>query len=312
MKYRHLFWALILIAIGVLFMLNNIGVIDFGVRAFLSLWPLILILWGISILPIKDTFKVAGLVIVLAFTITFFDRLTQHSRWEFFSDRDFSSNDWNFDNEQSESAENYKDQTLTVPFDSSYRKGVLKMVAAAGNFTIQGITSDMMTFNKSGNIGDYSITTSDSGTTKRINLLMEKTHIRHTDDKNKVGITLNENPAWDFDFDIGAAEITLDLRDYRIDTAVFNAGASSIEITLGDKSPRTHMTFNAGASSIKVTIPKSSGIEVRSESFLVSKEFDGLEKKGEGLYQSPAFSLSKNRVFLHVKTAVSKIEIIRN
>jgi hypothetical protein len=29
MKYKHLFWAIILISIGLLFLLGNLGVIDF-------------------------------------------------------------------------------------------------------------------------------------------------------------------------------------------------------------------------------------------------------------------------------------------
>ncbi len=311
MKYRHVFWAFILIAIGVLFMLNNFGVLEFGMRAFWSLWPLILILWGISILPVKDWIKIAGLLVVLAFTIAFFDRLTHRSPWYFFHNHEITGSDWNFDDEESDSAGNSSDQTLTVPFDSLSRKGVLKLVAAAGNFGIQGVTSDFMSFSKTGNIGNYSLTTSDSNGVKSVNLKMEKTYVRRSDVKNKVDITLNEKPAWNLDFDIGAAEITLDLRDYRIDTTVFNAGASSIDVTIGEKNPKTVMTFNAGASSIKVSVPKGSGCEVRSESFLVSKEFEGLDKKGDGVYQTPGFNSSRNKVYLTIKTAVSKIEILR-
>lgn len=310
MKYRHVFWAFILISIGVLFMLNNFGVLEFGMRAFWSLWPLILILWGISILPIKDWMKIAGLAVVMIFTIAFFDRLTHRSPWVFFNNHTINDNNWNFDDEDSD-AENSKDQTLTVPFDSLSRKGVLKLVAAAGNFNIQGVTSDFLSFSKTGNIGNYSLTTSDSNGVKCVNLRMEKTHIRRSDVSNKVDITLNEKPSWNLDFDIGAAEIILDLRDYSIDTTVFNAGASSIDMKVGEKNPKTVMTFNAGASSIKVSIPRASGVEVKSESFLVSKEFEGLDKKGDGLYQTPNFAASKNKVYITVKTAVSKIEIVR-
>ena len=292
-------------------MLNNFGVLEFGMRAFWSLWPLILILWGISVLPIKDWMKITGLVIVLVFTISFFDRLTHRSPWFFFHNHEFSGRDWNFDNDEDNGDENNKDQTLTVPFDSLSRKGVLKLVAAAGNFNIQGVTSDFISFSKTGNIGNYTLTTSDSNGVKNINLNMEKTHVRRNENKNKVDITLNDKPAWNFNFDIGAAEIILDLRDYRIDTTVFNAGASSIDVKIGEKNPKTVMTFNAGASSIKVAIPKGSGCEVRSESFLISKEFEGFDKKGDGLYQTSNFNVSKNKVYLIIKSAVSKVEIQR-
>ena len=90
-----------------------------------------------------------------------------------------------------------------------------------------------------------------------------------------------------------------------------DAGASAIAIKVGDKSPLTVMTFSAGASSIKVGVPKESGCQIRSETFMVSKEFDGFTKTENGVYQTPNFSTSKNKVMLIVKTAVSKIEITR-
>jgi len=314
MKYRHVFWAIILIAIGTLFMMNNFGVLDFGWRALWSLWPLILIFWGISILPIRDWIKIISLLGVLAFTVIFFNRITERSSWLFnFQDhgrweRDF---DWSEDDEDTCTTYNFKDQNLIVPFDSLSKKGKLHLVAAAGNFTMEGMTSDFLAFNKTGDIGNYSLTTSDDRGVKTIDLNMEKSRIRHSIKENRVDIKLSGKPAWDLDLDIGAAEINMDLRDYRVDTIKIDAGASSIDIKIGDKSPLTIMTFNAGASSITVSIPHSSGCQATSESFMVSKDFDGFEKKGNGVYQTPGFASSKNKIYILVKTAISKIEINR-
>ncbi|MFZ4520216.1 MAG: LiaI-LiaF-like domain-containing protein [Bacteroidales bacterium] len=310
MKYRHVFWAFILIAIGVLFMLNNFGVLEFGFRALWSLWPLILILWGISILPIRDVVKIIALVGVLVFTIIFFNRISERSSWFHFNDfRGFSNKDW--DEDEDTATYNYQPQNLSVPFDSLIGKGELKLEAAAGNFDLEGVTSDFLTFNKSGDIGNYSITTTNENGRKRINLSLEKSGIRHNVSENKVEIKLSEKPSWNLDFDIGAAEILMDLRDYKIDTTTINAGASSINIKIGDKNPLTVMTFNAGASSIKVDIPNGSGCQIKSESFMISKEFDGFTKKGDGIYQTDNFSTAKNKIHLTIKTAISKIEINR-
>ena len=310
MKFRHVFWAFILIAIGILFMLNNFGVLEFGFRTLWGLWPLILILWGISILPIKDLFKIIALVAVLAFTVIFFNRLTDHGSWMHFNHfRNFNNGDW--DEDEDSTTYNYQPQNLSVPYDSTVSKGCLKLDAAAGNFNIEGITSDFLSFNKTGDIGNYSLTTNDEKGCKKINLSLEKSGIRHSVKDNKVDIKLNDKPSWNLDLDIGAAEITMDLRDYKIDTTNIDAGASAIAIKVGDKSPLTVMTFSAGASSIKVGVPKESGCQIRSETFMVSKEFDGFTKTENGVYQTPNFSTSKNKVMLIVKTAVSKIEITR-
>jgi hypothetical protein len=312
MKYRHVFWAFILIAIGTLFMLNNFGVLEFGFRTLWSLWPLILILWGISILPISDGIKITSLVVVLALTVIFFNKISRHSSWLHFNDfRNLPGKDWSDEDEDTTSTYNYQPQNLSVPFDSVTGKGILKLEAAAGNFNLAGVTSDFLSFNKTGDIGNYSITTTNENGRKQINLSLEKSRVRHTVNENKVEIRLNEKPSWNLDFDIGAAEIIMDLRDYKIDTTNIDAGASSIDIKIGNKNPLTVMTFNAGASSIKVEIPKESGCQIKSESFMISKEFEGFSKKGDGIYQTANFATGKNKIFLTIKTAISKIEINR-
>ena len=311
MKYRHVFWAFVLIAIGFLFILNNFGIFEFGWRTLWNLWPLILILWGISILPIRDGIKITALVAVLGLTVIFFNRISVKSSWmhHFHMIRGFSDRDWE-DDEDSTKTYNYQPQNLSVPFDSLIRKGELRLDAAAGNFNLSGVTSDFLSFSKTGEIGNYSLTTTNENGRKKINLSLEK-GIRHNINNNNVEIKLNENPSWNLNFDIGAAEIDMDLRDYKIDTTKIDAGASSIKITIGNKNPLTVMTFNAGASSIKVGIPKESGCQIKSESFMISKEFDGFTKKGDGIYQTDNFITGKNKIFLTIKTAISKIEINR-
>ncbi|HNY01635.1 MAG TPA: DUF5668 domain-containing protein [Bacteroidales bacterium] len=310
MKYRHVFWALVLIAIGTLFMLNNFGVLEFGFRALWSLWPLILILWGISILPIRDSIKIVALCSVLALTVIFYDRIAQNSSWFRFHNIHINGRDWD-DDEEDSGTYDYQPQNLSVPYDSMSTRGTLKLEAAAGNFILQGLTSDYLSFNKTGDIGNYSLTTNEENGRKTISLSLEKSGVRHNVNENKVEIRLNEKPSWNLDFDIGAAEITMDLRDYRIDTTNIDAGASSIHIQIGNKMPVTVMTFNAGASSITVDIPRESGCQIKSESFLISKEFEGFSKKGDGIYQTDNFSTGKNKIYLTVKTAISKIEINR-
>ncbi len=311
MKYRHVFWALVLIAIGTLFMLNNFGILDFGFLTLLNLWPLILILWGISVLPIKDYIKVIALVAVLVVTGIFFNRISEKSSWMHFHNfRGFSDRDWE-DDEDTTTTYNYQPQNLSVPYDSLIGKGELRLDAAAGTFHLQGVTSDFLTFNKNGDIGNYSLTTTNENGKKKINLSLEKSGIRHSSSANDVEIKLSDKPSWNLVFEIGAAEINLDLRDYKIDTTTINAGASSINIKIGDKNPLTFMTFDAGLSSIKVEIPKESGCQVKSESFMISKEFEGFTKKGDGIYQTANFATGKNKIYLTIKTAISKIEIIR-
>lgn len=313
MKYRHIFWAIILITIGILFLLGNFGWIHFRWSTFWQLWPLILIFWGIAILPVKDVFKFIILVIVLAFTMLFYNRLTD-TQWIFqFDDKNFSwSDDWNSDEDESyRDTYHYSTQTISVPLDSFSGKAILNLDAAAGSFLVEGKTSDLLFFNKKGDIGDYSLTTEDKEGKKEIFLHMEKTkRIRHIK-KNKVDIKLNPNMVWNIDFSIGAASMDMDLAEYKVDTVTIEAGASSIEMKLGVLNPQTVVIFSSGASSLSIRIPKESACEIQSESILVSRDFEGFDKKGGGIYRTLNFPEGKNQIIINIESAVSSLKVDR-
>jgi len=313
MKYRYLFWGIILISIGLLFILNNLGIISFSWQAIWSLWPLILIFWGISILPIKGSIKVIILVAVVLGTLLFINRLPNYRPWFFGLHHHYGNNYnyWNDEPDEDSSGFNSKDQTFTVPIDSLASKGILNLDAAAGNFRIEGETKDFLDFSKKGEIGNYELTTSEIKGGKNISIKLQEGRAHGSFRKNKVDIKLNPKPAWNLILDIGAAELDLDLSNYKIDTAQIESGASSMNIKVGELNPQTVMTFSAGASSINVEVPKNSGCQISSDSFLVSKNFQGFNRIGDHIYQTSNFASAQHKIFITVKTAVSSINVKR-
>jgi hypothetical protein len=312
MKYRHLFWGILLIAIGTLFILGNLGILTFSWYSLWRLWPMILVLWGISILPVKDLLKFILLVGVLLITFLVINRLPADRPWywKFHQhNNDRFSYEWN-DDEDSTSG-NFKNQSFTVPFDTLAKRGTLALDAAAGNFRVEGLTNDFLDFSKTGEIGNYELTTGEIPGGKSIKLRLQEGNVHGSIEKNRVSIKLNAKPSWNLKLDIGAADIKLDLSEYKIDTTDIDAGASSIKIKLGDKVAKSILNLNAGASSIEVEVPRAAGCQVSSESFLISKEFEGLDKKSDNTYQTPNFSSSPNKIYITVKTAVSSIRIKR-
>ena len=57
MSYKKVFWGVVLIIIGILFIIRNLGWVDFSWWGVFRLWPVLLILWGISVIPIKNYLK---------------------------------------------------------------------------------------------------------------------------------------------------------------------------------------------------------------------------------------------------------------
>ncbi len=56
---RNLWWGLLLIALGIFFLLDNMNMLDFG-EAIRTWWPALLVVWGISILLSRSHVSVAS------------------------------------------------------------------------------------------------------------------------------------------------------------------------------------------------------------------------------------------------------------
>jgi hypothetical protein len=311
MKYKHIVWPVLLIFIGLIILMSNMGWFHFNWAGIWQLWPVILIIWGISILPMRDLYKYLFLFATIAFTMVFFNRITEPRWWMHFHNDDSG---WRWENDDDESGStrrSNKDQTLTVPFDTLSKRAELRLDAAAGDFTLQGGAKDLLTFSKTGDVGDYSLTTEDVNGVKKVNLKLEHSGNTSSFHKNSVDISLNEALSWNLNFDIGAASIDMQLENYLVDTVNVDAGASSIEMKLGMKNPLTVVVLNAGASSINLQVPKDAGCQVKSESFIVSRNFEGFTKKTSGVYETDNYSTASKKIVIEVKTAVSSISIDR-
>jgi hypothetical protein len=311
MKYRHLFWALILIAIGLLILFSNFGWLNFHWYTIWRLWPLFLIFWGIAILPVREVVKILLVVITLAITFLFFNQLRE-PQWCFsFHDDAWAWSDKDWDESDASGTGKYSEQMLSLPLDTMIPKAVLKMDAAAGTFRIQGETEDLVQFRKEGDIGNYSMTTNTEDGKRVVRLALEDHPKMRRMKKNTVRLQLNSRTVWDLDFDIGAASVDMDLSNYLIDTVKIEAGAASIELKVGTLNPQVYIQYHAGAASLEVRIPRESACEIRSESFLVSRDFEGFSRKKEGVYHTENFPEGKNKIFIRIESAVSSLKVDR-
>ena len=96
MKFRNIFWGVILIFLGVLFIAENFGWLHFDWMNLWRLWPVIIVLWGIAILPAHSLIKTALTLLVLSGSIYFMVMNT-----DVYEERDFSwkfeDKDWEWD-----------------------------------------------------------------------------------------------------------------------------------------------------------------------------------------------------------------------
>jgi hypothetical protein len=302
MKFRNIFWGVILVFIGVLFLLENFDVINFAWMSLWRIWPVILILWGVTILPANNWIKTGLVVVVLAGTLYFM--INYAVRWG-----DEEIND-NWDN-WSESFNDSIDQEFSLPFEDSLQFASLQMDAAAGKFEIGQTTDNLVDFRTNGgNVAyNYNINTSDSLT--KISIERENVEIKHKQETHQVVLLLNKYPTWDLNFEVGASAMNIDLSSYKVSDLTIEGGAASFDIKLGDENPKINVSIEAGASSIEIKVPETSGCDLKINSVLTDKTIEGFKKTDNGHYQTENFEQSENKIYLNVEAAVSSYSIIR-
>lgn len=305
MKTKNIIWGFILVLIGVLFILKNLDIIYFSWYSLWKLWPLVLVMIGVTILPVKDGIKVALAIIVLiaaAFFLVYYP--------DFGHRNDDNSISNSGDNNSSNDTEEI-DQRIFEAYDSTITEANLTFDAAAGDFTINQSTDDLFEFEKDGNLGRYTYSIKELGPKREISIELEKGHIINADLKNKVTIKLNPNPDWDVKVDVGAANIELDLASFKIRKLNIDGGASSINLRLGTLQPESKIKINSGASSITIKVPREFACEVNTSTVLSSKDLEGFNKVGNGTYVTPDFSEKAKNIVIDVEAAVSSLTVER-
>ncbi len=305
MKFKNVFWGLILILTGGLIIGRNLDLLYFDWYSFWKLWPVILILWGISVLPLRDSIKIGLLVIILggsAWFVTHAPENRGRSDFEYLFDYSNHDSNWSFKGAQ----------TFNIPFNDSIESASLTFDAAAGSFHLTDTTNDLLDLGQTGNRNYYKYFVEQRGNHSKIKITEKNNHVyvfntRHRD----VVLKLNSKPVWDINLDAGASQLDFDLSPFRVKTLDMNGGAGSFKITLGNLYPNTRFTLDAGASSITIRIPESSGCDLQLSSVLSDRNLEGFHKVGDQHSQTDNFDSAKNKIYLNIDAAVSSLTIIR-
>lgn len=300
MKYKNLFWGLLLILLGVAYLLKQFGVVYFNWRDVISLWPMLLVLLGISILPIKAFYKLITSFVAIAVMalIIYFNPGQWQAGWTI----------WIGNHYQSEK----NDVKESFYYDDGAEYALLELDAVAGSYTIEGTTDNLFDFTHIGDSGTYYNQTTSHDNYQHIKIGPEtKNNQFNTYRNHQVEIKLNEETIWNIDIDAGAAEIMLDLTPFIVNKLTINGGAASVEVILGDRADSLNVKIETGVSAVVVKVPKHVACEVNTDSFLVSKELPDFDKVSKSTYVSPNFSSAEKNIYIKFEAGISSFEVVR-
>ena len=311
MKTRTIFWGAFLITLGLLFLLNNLGSLNYEFYNLWKFWPAFIVLLGLALLFKGSVFKsfFSGLAaIILALTI--FAGFSS-AKYFFTDEFNWREHDWDNDNLVIIRDKEHKYSTFSEDYNPSYKKAKLYFNSGAGAFKIKQTTNKLFFVNSEGIKYNYSFKTEDDNFA--IINFWGKHNIRwfKKNFRNRTAIELNTNPAWILDFELGACAMDFDLTPYDIKELNFEIGAASLKLKLGVPKEETRVIIDAGASSINISIPQSVGSEIDADISLSSKNFEGFYKIKSGLYRTPNFKEAVKKIYFNIDSGVSSIIISR-
>jgi len=330
-----LVWGSILLAFGLLLLAKTLGWyhIDWGLT--LRFWPVLLILAG-GVLLLKQSWSGVVTAILIALAIPSAIINGANKKFRHWDDNGIEFNIDDFDDDDDDNhdhSDEYKERSDTYskdgkthfsePMTANIADATLNFGAGAGEFTIEGTTSELVEADADSEFGNYIMTSKRNESTKTsvVDFEMEskdstgrkKIRIRDFDNMdNRVEMRLSDKPVWSFDLGLGAGKGNFDLSSYKVKKVKLGAGAAEVDLKLGKNVENdAQIDIEAGVASIDIEIPEEIGCEFKMDGALNSKDLDNFEKISDGLYRTPNYNSAKKKIKISYEGGISSFEIRR-
>lgn len=320
MKSRNLFVGILILFAGVVALLSTLHVFDFHWSIAWTLWPMILIICGIAMLPLNEYLKSAILVVALGVSCLLYhveNRGYEGNPVTRFINRHVSNWDWDDDSDDEDYTSNKTDTDIDEEqhFSEPYHevaKASIDLDFGAGDLTMKAPCAELAKVDIESNFVKYSFR-SERGDDNTAIYLTGKGHSKKIgkDNTNDLDLALCAQPVWDFNLDMGAANAELDFTPYKMGNIEINGGACDLDLKLGDNGCDTKVTINTGASDIDIKVPSTVDCQVNLESAIIGKDFIGFEKIERGVWRTPGFGQSEHQIIIDLSCAVSDLSVVR-
>lgn len=297
MKKSAIFWGTFFITLGILLLGRQFDWFYFSIGDAIRFWPIILIIWGVSLLKMPAQVKAAlsGLSAILL-AVFIVGAINKACDTDF--DCDFY---WKRHCIVSE-------RGAKVIVGGAYDTANLQFKAGAGAFYISGPTDKLIESRGYGNVGFLDGDTA-SG---KANLFYKANSIdifEIGEYDREADIRMNGDAVWNLDISIGAADFEADLRDYKVKDIALSASASDVDLILGEGCDSMHVRIDSRAASIDILAPEGAYCEISSDNSLSSLDLDGFEETGYNTYKSN--KNSNKKIFLEINGLASGIQVGR-
>lgn len=296
----RVFWGFVLVLIGGILLAVNLGLVTWAVwSALWRAWPVLLVLWGASIL-LRPAGRV-GAVIVGLLAVAAAAGVLIYAHYY------YPAGTTGRPAEQVLSVE-LPPEVERVALDLEFGAGRLELAAGApeGKLAVgslqyrpPGMGQPRVAFSASGTEAELAVTPGRGIWTPG----GASTTVRWT-------LALSPLPVYVMDIDLGACEARLDLSGLKVAVLDLKTGASSVTVTFGEQDLDLTGSLDVGVSSALLRLPRAVGVKIALSSGLTSHNLaqTGFVRDGDE-WSSPGFLEAATRFVFRVEAGVSTFNV---
>lgn len=316
MKFDRIIWGVLLLFVGGVLLLQNFNVIEFYWRNIWSFWPIFLIILGVNILFNRNNSQTGNIIslAILVIALSFlFVKGQQKPEGKFWWGGNSFNHRIDIDTDDEEDSNTYTKLNFSEPYvaEDASKKTVLNLIAGGTSFILKGSTDSLFSAEVKKTNNKFSLTKTSIDSLTTLTLKNENKRGSWSSNGNDVGFMLNVNPIWEMNVKMGAGEIDFDLEKYKVRTVNFDGGAAEFNVKVGNLLPIVDVNVKTGVADVKIKVPQSSGCRIKTRTGLSTKDFTGFTKISEGVYETPNYQSSTNKVFINFDGGLSNFEVDR-
>jgi hypothetical protein len=299
MKIAKIRNGVILISLGIVFLLNNLGYVPWGVWfRILSLWPVILVAIGIELIFRKTRLSFLTILSPLLFMAailgpTYFQRVELHRIYRAPDTYQWSEN-----------------------LDTSVAKVTAIIQLRAGNLEISSDPYKMISANleyvERKPITTYEYSGFDSSATVEIRDREKgwKEWSWRSWGSKDWEIRFTRRIPMNLRIYAKASDGELDLSDLRVESLNLDIKAVNFDIKLGELVDRLDGKIDSDASRLSITIPEDAGLKIENYAKLTSASFSELSVlEYDNIYQTSNFDQASRKITLSLEGSVTRLVV---
>jgi len=296
----RLFWPIILIGVGVIFLLSNLGVITGNPWSVIwQLWPVLLIALGLEILLARS--GATGAVVSAGLGLAVVGGVL----WILIARPALPGLRFNAGGE-------LKTTNIEYPL-KDIRSANISVSFSTGTNSLRALSdSAALIVGTIEHYGDLTFDASDAGTQANVRLNSSSVSIvaPFGGSDERWSLALNPAAAYDLNFDMGVGTSTIDLSKLTITGGRINAGVGTTDLTLPAQG-RFTLNIDGGVGTVRIRLPSRMALRVEIDTGIGSFSPGArLRPLGGDVYETEGFASADDAITLRIKAGVGSISVI--